>query len=246
MTTIRLDHMNQASAYTVLVQGMARTDKLWVEDYGDLPVGVTVNAGGDLQLYDLRLGGKLADRATSLTIDGGMVTGLGPTNPVTGTATSFSIGDNAGCDATLTVRNGGSLSVLGDKDLTLASGGSSTGRLVVSNGTVEVSDSLIIGKGQGSYGEMLVSGTSVVSVTGALQVAKSELGEAVATGRVSVASGLLECGAINIGANGEGVVTVSDGTVRAFAGGIVLGREGSDGRLNVHGGNLPHLRHGRG
>lgn len=237
-TNVQLDHQNQASTYTVVVQGAALTDKLWLQNYGDIPVRVTVNATGDLQLYNLRLGGSLTDRETSFTIDGGTVTGLGPVNAATGTTTSFLIGDNSGCDATMMVSNGGSLSILGVKDLTIASGAESTGHLIVTNGTVQVSDSLVIGKGQGSSGELLVSGTSSISVTGSLQVAKSELGALAATGVVSVAGGLLECGAINIGANGNGTFTLTDGEVRALAGGIVLGREGFPGRLNVDGGTL--------
>jgi hypothetical protein len=237
-TTVQLDHQVQTNAYTVVVRNSALNDKLWLQGFGELPVRVTVSAGGNLQLYNLRMGGSQTDRETSFTIDGGLVTGLGPVNPVTGTVTSFSIGDNSGCTATLTVSNGGSLAILGQKDLTIASGGGSSAHLIVTNGMIEVSDSLIIGKGQGSYGELLVSGTSLISVTGTLQVAKSELGAVAATGVVSVASGLLECGAINIGANGEGLFTLNDGVVRALGGGLVLGREGFAGRLNVHGGTI--------
>jgi hypothetical protein len=236
-STVRLNHEYQTNAYTVSVQTDAVAETLSLEAYYDMPVHVRVDPAGSLQLYSLRMGSKEGDRESSVTIDGGSVWGLAATNSAV-TNTTFLIGDNPGCLATLSVLNEGTLSVLGSNGLIIASGKESHGRFVVSNGSIQIQESLLLGKGPSAFGELLVSGTSSISITGALHVAKLDFGDFAPTGIVQVAGGVLECGTLNVGAYGAGAFTLSGGTVRALAGGITLGQANSTAQLNVSGGTL--------
>lgn len=236
-STVRLNHEYQTNAYTVIVQTAAIAETLSIEAYYDIPVHVRVDSTGSLQFYSLRMGSKEEDRESSVTIDGGSIWGMDATNPAV-TNTSFLVGDNPGCTATLSVLNDGLLSVLGSSGLIIASGKESVGRLIVSNGSVRIKNSLLLGKGPGASGELLVSGTSSISISGALHIAKLDSGDVTPTGIVQVAGGVLECGTLNIGANGAGSLTLGGGTVRALAGGITLGQDTSTAQLNIYGGTL--------
>ncbi|VGO23115.1 hypothetical protein SCARR_05218 [Pontiella sulfatireligans] len=236
-STVRLNHDRQTNSYTVTVQSQAITDKLWMDTYADVPVHVRVSSAGSLQLNSMRMGFKEEDRESSFTIDGGSVWGMDPTDPSV-TNTAFLIGNNPDCIATMSVLNEGTLSVQGSNGLIVASSKESIGRLVVANGNVRIKDSLTLGKGPDSLGELYISGTSSVSITGALHVAKLELGALAPTGTVHVAGGTLECGTLNIGANGVGSFTLSDGQVRALDGGITLGQANSTAQLNIYGGSM--------
>uniref|UniRef100_UPI0035645D88 hypothetical protein n=1 Tax=Pontiella sp. TaxID=2837462 RepID=UPI0035645D88 len=166
-TTVRLNHDRQTNDYTVVVRGPAITDKLWLDTYGSVPVQLLVNSSGSLELFSMRMGFKEEDRVSGFTIDGGSVYGMEPTTSAI-TNTAFLIGNNPGCVATLNVMNGGFLSVMGSNGLVAASSKDSIGRIVVTNGTVHIRDSLILGKGPQALGELRISGTSSVSITGAL------------------------------------------------------------------------------
>jgi hypothetical protein len=185
----------------------------------------------------MRMGFKAEDRDSSFTIDGGRVWGLDPIDPAV-TNTSFLVGNNPGCIATLSVLNNGLLSVMGSNGLIVASSKESIGRLIVTNGTIQIKDSLILGKGPGSTGEMTIAGSSSVSITGALHIAKLDNGTIMPKGTVFVAGGTLECGTLNIGAHGNASLTLNGGDILAGAGGITIGLSNADGRLNMHGGKL--------
>lgn len=236
-STVRLNHEYQTNAYTVMVQSSAIAETLSIEAYSNVPVRVRITNTGNLQLYSMRMGSKEEDRESSFTIDGGRVWGLDASGSAA-TNTALLIGDNPGCDATLGVWNDGWLYVLGANGLIIANGKESFGRLIVSNGNMQIKESLLLGKGPGAVGELLVSGTSSISITGALHVAKLDFGDFAPTGIVQVAGGVLECGTLNVGANGTGFLTLSDGTVRALAGGITLGQDTSTAQVNVVGGTL--------
>lgn len=236
-STVRLNHEYQTNAYTVTVQSNAVAETLSIEAYSNVPVRVHIANTGSLRLYSMRMGSKEEDRESSVTIDGGSVWGLDASDSAV-TNTALLIGDNPGCEATLSVLNGGWLFVLGANGLIIGNGKESLGRLVVSNGNMRIKESLLLGKGPNAVGELLVSGTSSISITGALHVAKLDFGDFSPTGIVQVAGGVLECGTLNIGANGTGSLTLSGGTVRALAGGITLGQTTSTAQVNVSGGTL--------
>lgn len=236
-STVRLDHTIQSNSYTVIIQTDTITDILSIQDYDDVPVRVRVDSTGSLQLNSLRMGSKEADRESSFTIDGGSVWGLNSSDPSV-TNTSFLIGDNPGCTATLNVLNNGWMSVMGSNGLSVANGRESTGRLIVTNGNVQIRESMILGRGPSSFGELLLSGTSSFSITDALHIAKLDSGNFTPTGIVQVAGGTLECETLNIGANGNGSLTLNEGTVRARSGGITLGQTTSTAQLKIYGGTL--------
>ena len=236
-TTMRLDHEYQTNSYTVIVRTDAITDTLSIQDYVDVPVFVRVENTGSLQINSLRMGSKEDDRESGFMIDGGSVRGIIPTNPAV-TNTAFLIGDNPGCTATLNVLNGGLLSVIGSNGLGIATGKNSTGRLIVSNANIKVKESMILGRGPGAVGELLVSGASSICITGAFHIAKLDSGDLTPTGTVQVAGGVMECGTLNIGANGNGSLTLSGGIVHAYAGGITLGQNTSTAQLNIYGGTV--------
>lgn len=236
-STVRLNHDRQTNAYTVIVQTPATTDKLWMDTYADIPVHVLVNSTGSLQLNSMRMGFKEEDRESSFTIDGGSVWGMDPSDPSI-TNTSFLIGNNPDCAATLRVLNNGTLSVLGSNGLIVASSKESIGCFAVTNGNVRIKDSLTLGKGPDSFGKLFISGSSSVSITGALHIAKLDFGALFPTGTVQVSGGMLECGTLNIGAHGTGSFTLTGGEVRALAGGITLGQTASTARLDIHGGAI--------
>ncbi len=236
-STVRLNHDNQTNAYTVIVQTASITDKLWIDTYGDVPVHVRVNAAGSLQLNSMRMGFKEADRVSSFTIDGGSVWGVDPVDPAI-TNTAFLIGNNPDCVATLSVLNGGVLSIQGSNGLIIASSKESIGRLMVTNGNVRIRDSLILGKGPGSNAEMTLAGTSSVSITGALHIAKLDNGAIMPTGTVFMAGGTLDCGTLNIGAHGNGSLSLNGGNIFVGSGGITIGQSDADGQLLINGGTL--------
>jgi hypothetical protein len=236
-STMRLDHAYQTNSYTVIVRTDAMTDILSMQDYDDVPVHVRVETAGSLQLNSLRMGSKEEDRESSFTIDGGSVWGLKPIDPSV-TNTAFLIGDNPGCTATLNVLNNGLLSVMGSNGLSVANGRESTGRLIVTNGNVQIRESMILGRGPSSFGELLLSGTSSLAIAGALHVAKLDSGDFTPTGIVQVAGGILECETLNIGANGNGSLILNEGTVRTRSGGITLGQTTSTAHLKIYGGTL--------
>ncbi len=236
-STVRLDHDNQSNAYTVIVQTAAMANQLWMDTYGDVPVHVRVDSPGSLRFNSMRMGFKAEDRASSFTIDGGRAWGMDPSDPAI-TNTSFLVGNNPGCMATLSILNNGLLSVMGPNGLIVASSKESVGRIVVANGTVQIKDALILGKGPGSSGEMSVAGSSSVSITGALHIAKLDDGALMPTGTVVMAGGTLECGTLNVGAHGIASLTLSGGDIRAGSGGITIGLSNADGRLDMHGGTL--------
>jgi len=126
----------------------------------------------------------------------------------------------------------------GSNGLIVASSKESIGRLNVTNGHVRIKDSLILGKGPGSNGEMTIAGFSSVSITGALHIAKLNDGAIMPTGTVSMAEGTLECGTLNIGAHGNASLTLNGGDIHAGTGGITIGLSDADGQLNMHGGTL--------
>ncbi len=234
-STVRLDHDRQTNAYTVIVRTAASTDKLWMDSYGAEPVNVQIDPSGHLELYSMRMGFKEDDRASSFTINGGTVRGMEPTDESI-TNTAFLVGNNPNCIATLTLLNGGELSVLGSNGLIAASSKQSIGRLDVSNGNLLIKDSLLLGQGPQALGELTISGSSSVSITGALHIAKLDQGTLFPTGAVHVAGGTLECGRLNIGAQGIGSFTLSDGHVSVFADGITVGRQNSTAHLKIAGG----------
>ena len=236
-STVRLNHDRQTNAYEVIVQTPAITDKLWIDTYGDIPIHIRVNPLGSLELNSMRMGFKEDDRASSFTIDGGSVWGLDPLDPAI-TNTAFLIGNNPDCLATLSVMNNGLFSVQGSNGLIVASSKESIGRLIVTNGTMRIKDSLILGKGPGATGEMIVSGSSFISITGALHIAKLDNGALMPTGTVVMAEGTLECGTLNIGAHGMGSLTQTGGDIYAGSGGITLGQSNAEGQLNLLGGTL--------
>ena len=236
-STVRLNHENQTNAYTVIVRAPAITDKLWIDTYGDVPIHVHVNHTGSLQLYSMRMGFKAEDRESSFTIDGGTVLGMDSIGTAI-TNTAFLVGNNPDCTATMRVLNNGILSVLGSNGLIVASSKESIGQLIVTNGTVIVKDSLTLAKGPDSHAELMVSGTSSVSITGALHIAKLDSGVLAPTGLAQIDGGTLECGTLNIGASGVGSFTQSDGQVRVFGGGITLGQAASTAQLDIYGGAL--------
>ena len=236
-STVRLNHEYQTNTYSVIVRTDAITDTLSIEDYDDVPIHVRIDNTGSLQFNSMRMGAKEEDRESRFTIDGGSVWALDPINPAV-TNTAFLIGDNPGCIATLSVLNNGMLSVMAPNGLIIASGKESIGRLIVSNGNIRIKDSLLLGTGPGAFGELIVSGTSSISITDALHIAKLVFGDFAPIGIVQIAGGVLECGTLNIGANGKGSLTFSDGTVRVIAGGITLGQTTSTAQLNVYGGML--------
>lgn len=236
-STVRLNHDNQSNAYTVIVRTPAIADQLWIDTYADVPVHVRVDSPGSLHFYSMRMGFKAEDRESSFTIDGGSVWGLDPIDPSI-TNTSFLVGNNPGCTATLSVLNSGLLSVQGSNGLIVASSKESIGRLIVTNGTIQIKDSLILGQGPGSNGEMTIAGASSVSITGTLHIAKLNDGAIMPTGTVSMAEGTLECGTLNIGAHGKASLTLNSGDIHAGTGGITIGLSDADGQLNIHGGTL--------
>ena len=236
-STVRLNHDNQSNAYTVIVRTPAITDQLWMDTYGDVPVHVRVDSSGILQFNSMRMGFKAEDRESSFTIDGGRVWGMDPIDPSV-TNTSFLVGNNPGCIATLNILNNGMLSVQGSNGLIVGSSKESIGRLIVTNGTIQIKDSLILGQGPGSIGEMTIAGASSVSITGALHIAKLNDGAIMPTGTVSMAGGTLECGTLNIGAHGNASLTLNGGDVHVGTGGITIGLSNADGQLNMHGGTL--------
>lgn len=236
-STVRLNHDNQTNAYTVTVQTSAITDKLWIDTYGDLPIHLRVNNTGSLQLNSMRMGFKAEDRVSSFTIDGGSVWGLDPIDPAV-TNTAFLIGNNPGCIATMNVMNNGMLSIMGSNGLIVASSKECVGRLIVTNGTIQIKDSLILGKGPGSTGEMTIAGSSSISITGALHIAKLDDGAIMPTGTVLMAGGTLECGTLNVGAHGNASLTLNGGDIHAGIGGITIGLSNADGWLTINGGTL--------
>ncbi|MDZ8119968.1 hypothetical protein [Pontiella agarivorans] len=236
-TTVRLNHDRQTNAYTVVVSGPATTDKLWIDTYGSVPVHLLVNPSGSLELYSMRMGFKEDDRESGFTIDGGSVLGMEAASSAI-TNTAFLIGNNPGCIATLDIINDGTLSVMGSNGLVAAGSKESIGRITVTNGTMNIRDSLTLGKGPQALGELQISGTSSVSITGMLHMAKLELGALSPTGTVHVSGGSLECGGLNIGARGTGSFTLEGGQVQALAGGITLGQFDSSARLNIFGGTM--------
>ncbi|MDF7798816.1 hypothetical protein P4C99_05050 [Pontiellaceae bacterium B1224] len=235
-STVKLDHERQTNAYTVVVQTPAEADKLWLQSFGDVPIHVRVESGGSLNLNTLRMGDKADDRISSFTIDGGSVFGQAATATITNT--SFLIGNNPEGTASLNITNSGSMTLLGSNGLTVASRASSTGRVDVANSELRIKESMIIAQGAGSFGELILSGTSTVSITGALHIAKLDNGSISPTGHVQVTSGQLECGTLNIGAEGNGAMTLNDGEVSVFDGGITLGKLNSNGLLTMNGGSL--------
>lgn len=236
-TTVRLNHERQTNAYTVIVSEPSITDKLWIDTYGDLPIHLRVNTSGSLQLNSMRMGFKEDDRESSFTIDGGSVWGLNPTDPAI-TNTAFLIGNNPNCTATMSVVNSGLLSIQGSNGLIIASSKESIGRLIVNDAAVRINDSLILGKGPGSTGEMTITGESFVSITDTLHIAKLDNGALMPTGTVFVAGGTLECGTLNVGAHGHASLTQTDGDVAVGDGGITVGLSNADGRLHLSGGTL--------
>jgi hypothetical protein len=236
-STVRLNHDNQTNAYEVTVQSQAITDKLWIDTYGDVPIHVRVSDAGSLRLNSMRMGFKDADRVSTFTIDGGSVWGLDPTDPAI-TNTAFLVGNNPGCVATMNIVNNGLLSVRGSNGLIVASSKESLGHLAVTNGSLQVRDSLILGKGPGSNAELTIAGTSSLSITGALQIAKLDNGALMPTGTVHMAAGSLECGTLNVGAFGNGSLTLAGGDILAGDGGIMVGLSNSDGQLVMNGGTL--------
>lgn len=236
-STVRLNHDNQTNGYTINVQTAAITDKLWIDTYGDVPVHLRVTDTGSLQFNSMRMGFKEEDRESSFTIDGGRVWGLDPVDPSV-TNTAFLIGNNPGCSATLSILNSGLLSASGSNGLIIASSRESIGRLIVTNGNIRIKDSLILGKGPESTAEMIIAGTSSVSVTGALHIAKLDNGALMPTGTVFMTGGTLDCGTLNIGAHGRGSLILNDGDIHASNGGITIGLSDADGRCTIFGGSL--------
>ncbi|MDF7807413.1 hypothetical protein P4E94_08185 [Pontiellaceae bacterium B12219] len=234
--TVLLNHDRQTNAYTVVVQSAAVTDKLWLQSFGDVPIHVKVESGGTLHLNTLRMGDKADDRLSSFTIDGGRVIGQAATASITNT--SFLVGNNPEGTAALTITNAGSMMLLGSNGLTVASRASSTGRVDVASSDLQIKESMIIAQGAGSFGELILFGTSSVSITGSLHIAKLDNGALSPTGSVRVMGGLLECGTLNVGAEGNGSMTLDDGTVRVLSGGITLGKLNSNGLLIMNGGSL--------
>lgn len=220
-----------------LSQTPAATDKLWIDSYGDQPIHFRVASAGRLELNSMRMGFKEDDRVSSFTIDGGSVWGLDPADPAI-TNTAFLVGNNPRCVATLSVLNNGWLSIQGSNGLVLASSKESIARLVMTNGTVRIRDSLILGQGPGSSAEMTIAGSSSVSIVGALHVAKLNDGAFMPSGTVHMASGNLDCGTLNIGAHGIASLTQRGGEILAGAGGITVGLFNADGRLEIHGGTF--------
>lgn len=236
-STVRLNHDRQTNAYSVIVQTPAITDKLWMDTYGDVPVHLRVIATGSLQLNSMRMGFKEGDRESSITIDGGSVWGLDPVDPSI-TNTAFLVGNNPDCEATLSVLNNGLLSVQGSNGLIVASSKESIGCLIVTNGIVQIRDSLILGKGPGSNGEMILAGSGSVSITGSLHIAKLDNGVLMPTGTVHMAGGTLDCGILNVGAHGTGSLILNAGEIHTGIGGITVGLSNADGRVGMHGGML--------
>jgi len=235
-STVILNHERQTNAYTVVIQSADTTDKLWLQSFSDVPIHVRVETGGLLLLNTLRMGDKAEDRTSSFTIDGGTVIGQAETTVITNTA--FLIGNNPGGSATLTITNSGSLSLLGETGLTVACRADSTGSVHVADATLQVKESMILGKGAGSFGELILSGQSLISITGSLHIAKLDNGAISPTGVVQVLDGLLECDTLNVGAEGNGQLTLNGGNVRVFAGGITIGLLNSTGQLTINGGSL--------
>lgn len=235
-STVNLNHDRQTNEYTVVIQSAAKTDQLWLDSFGDVPVHVRVESGGILELNMLRMGDKAEDRVSSFTIDGGNVTGLAETAVFTNS--SFLVGNNPGATAVLTVTNAGSLVLLGENGLTVASRADSTGQVHIAGSTLQVKESIIVGKGANARGGLVLSDAGTISVTGALHVAKLDNGVLLPTGSVQVLDGLLECGMLNIGAMGNGLMTLNNGEVRVLDGGITIGQQNSSGRLAMYGGSV--------
>ncbi len=235
-STVILNHDRQTNAYTVVVQAAAETDKLWLQSFGDVPIHIRVAPGGTLSLNTLRMGDKEEDRASRFTIDGGSVIGYAATAAITNT--SFLIGNNPGGTATLAITNSGSLSLLGENGITVASRTGSTGSVTIAGADLRIKGSMILGQGAGACGELVLSGDSSVSITGALHIAKLDNGTISPIGSVQVLGGRLECGTLNVGAAGNGLMTLNDGEVNVLGGGITLGKLNSTGRLIVTGGSL--------
>ncbi|MDF7826549.1 hypothetical protein P4B35_21135 [Pontiellaceae bacterium B12227] len=236
-STVRLNHDRQTNTYAVIVKTPAIADKLWIDTYGDVPIHFRVSETGSLQLNSMRMGFKEEDRESSFTIDGGTVWGLDPVDPAV-TNTAFLIGNNPDCEASLSVVNDGLFSVSGSNGLIIASSKESSGHLIVTNGNLRIRDSLILGKGPASHGEMILTGTSSVSITGALHIAKLDNGALMPTGTVFMSGGTLDCGSLNVGAHGNGSLILNAGDIHTGTGGVTIGLSNADGRLDIHGGIL--------
>lgn len=236
-SVVRLDHDLQTNAYTVIVNDASFADKLWMDSFGTQPVNLRITPSGSLQLSSLRMGDKEYDRNAEILIDGGSLIGLAQTE-ATDTNSSFLVGNNPGGTASLCLTNAARVELNGQHGLTVASSAESSGQIHIYDSSVQISESLIVAKGPDSFGQMLISGTSEISIGGELHIAKLDNGVLWPHGTLYMAGGTLSCETLNIGSHGSGHLIITNGIVRAASGGITIGLSESNGELSIRNGLL--------